>query len=413
MNEDPRSGSTPQEPVSPVDLVIDPEQVGLFNQPDYFALLSRLRSEAPVFRYAPNSWTIAGYDDIRTVSRDPQRFRSGDGVLMNDPKREGAELPGSILHMDPPEHAAWRKTASRWFTPRAVGRLEDGVRSITRGVLDRYSAGDAIDIVDAIAAPIPVLVIADLLGIGSADTADLRRWSDACVEGPDENPDSEAEVLSNMANVGELLAFLTEQVVERRTNPRGDLLTELVEAEVDGRGFRDDEVVMYCLSILVAGNETTRHLLSGSVNALFEHPEQRQALIGADPETIGTAVEECLRWVTPIQTFARTATTEVELGGHTIAEGDWVVLMYASANRDEQVFGSDASQFDTARPVKTANLAFGFGEHLCLGAAIARLEARVFLEEFLTRFGDYSITGSPTWVRSTLVRGYTSLPAVL
>jgi cytochrome P450 len=174
----------------------------------------------------------------------------------------------------------------------------------------------------------------------------------------------------------------------------------------------DDEVVLYCMSLLVAGNETTRHLLSGSVALLAGHAEQRAAL-RAEPAMIPGAVEECLRFVTPIQAMVRTATGDVELGGQAVAAGDWVVLLYASANRDEAAFGPDADRFDVTRPVSPASLAFGFGEHLCLGASLARLEARVFLEELLARFPELTITGDATWTRSSLVRGHVSLPAVL
>ena len=393
------------------DLAIDPETVGLFTRPDYYDVLARLRAEAPVYRYADHRWAVACHTDVRAVSKDPTRFCSSRGVLMNDPKRDGMDLPGSILHMDPPEHAAWRRVASRWFTPRAMASLHDGVAAITQRVLDELAPGDRIDLVDAVAAPIPVLVIAELLGIGDAERADFRRWSDACIGSPDQDPDGE-EAMVNLVAVGELLDFLGAHVSARRSTPRDDLLGALVAAEVDGRPLRDDELVMYCMSLLVAGNETARHLLSGSVAALHDHPDQRAALI-TDPSAIPTAVEECLRWITPIQSFARTATVEVELGGHTLEAGDWVVLLYASANRDERAFGPSAGSFEVSRPVNPMHMAFGFGEHLCLGAGLARLEAQRFLADFLARFPQYELAGEPTWTASTLVRGYHSLPVVL
>jgi len=392
-------------------LPVDPEQAGLFTDPEYFERMARLRAEAPVQRYAPHSWTVARYDDVRTVSRDPARFRSGQGVLMNDPMRAGHAIPGSILHMDPPEHAAWRRLGSRWFTPRAVARMEETVRAVTDSVLGELSPGQAVDLVDAVAAPIPVVVIAELLGVGDAvDRHEFRRWSDACIEAADIEGDDAA---ARMATAGELFAFLHEQVADRRRAPRDDLITTLVQAEVDDRPLRDDEVVMYCLALLVAGNETTRHLISGSLAALAEHPDQRRSLIAAGPAALPGAVEECLRWITPIQTFARTATVDLELGGETIEAGDWVVMLYASANRDERAFGPTADRFDIARPPDTAHTAFGFGEHLCLGASLARLEARVLLERFLLRFPTFTPTDPPTWVQSTLVRGFASLGATL
>lgn len=393
------------------ELAIDPETAGLYNRPDYFEVLAGLRRRAPVFGYAPHRWAVSRYAEVREVSRDPGRYCSGRGVLMNDPKRDGSELAGSILHMDPPQHGAWRKVASRWFTPRAVSLLEDRIRTITRGVLDGLSPGVEVDLVEAVAAPIPVLVIAELLGVGDAERTDFRRWSDACIEGADDDPGGE-EAVANMVAVGELLEFLGHHVAGRRRRPGDDLLSALVVAEVDGRPLQDHEVVMYCLSLLVAGNETTRHLLSGAAAALAEHPDQRAALV-ADPASAPDAVEECLRWVTPIQAFTRTATVPTELAGQAVEEGDWVVLLYASANRDEAAFGPDAGRFDVTRPAHPAHLAFGFGEHLCLGAALARLEGRVFLDEFLSRFPAYEIAGPGGWTRSTLVRGYHTLPARL
>ncbi|MEZ5135604.1 MAG: cytochrome P450 [Acidimicrobiales bacterium] len=394
------------------ELGIDPGVAGFFTRPDYADVLARLRAEAPVFAYTPGSWTVARYDDVRAVSRDPETFCSGQGVLMLDPVRDGATLPGSILHMDPPVHAEWRKVASRWFTPRAVAQLSERVHARTVEVLDRVEPGSEVDFVDAVAAPIPVLVIAELLGVGDADEQDFRRWSDACIEGAEDDTDHEAEGLEKMAAVGELMAFLGEHVSARRAEPGDDLLSLLVTAEVEGRALADDEVVMYCLSILVAGNETTRHLLSGAAAALYEHPDQR-ALLRRDADAMDGAVEECLRWVTPIQLFCRTATTDARIGDVDIPAGDRVVLLYASANRDEAAFGDDADRFDVTRPPNPAHLAFGFGEHLCLGASLARLEGRIVLRQLLDRFGAYEVTGEPTWGRSTLVRGMASLPVLL
>ena len=384
---------------------LNPEIPGMFTDPGYFDALSRLRAESPVHAYAPNSWMVTRYDDVRQMSRDPGRYCSGRGVLMNDPVRQGMELPGSILHMDPPEHAAWRALASRWFTPRAMGRLEDRVRVITAGLLDAVDHG-AIDLVEALAAPLPVLVIAELLGVDDRHHADFVRWSDGVIDGAD------AQDASAIEAVGEFLMFLNAEVLRRRGEPSDDLLSTRVASEVGGRGLADDEIVMYCLSLLVAGNETSRHLISGGLAALHDHPDQRAAL-AADPELLGGAVEECLRWVTPIQAFARTATTDVNLGGHDLPAGAWLVMMYASANRDTAAFGPTAGRFDITRAVNQTHLAFGFGEHLCLGAALARLEARVFFGEFLARYPDFTLVGEPTWTSSTLVRGYRTLPAVL
>ena len=389
---------------------VAPETPGLFTRPDYYDLLATLRREAPVYEYAPGSWTVAGYDDVRDVSRDPARFCSGRGVLMNDPLRNAGEIHGSILHMDPPAHAPWRQLVSRRFTPRAAATFTDSVRAAARLVLDEIEVGETVDFVDAIAVPFPVLVIAELLGIGDADRDDFRRWSDAAIS----STDTDTPALDDLAA---LYRFLVDHVRARRDGGEGDgatgdIVSTLANAEIDGRRVSTAEAVGYCLALLVAGNETTRHLVSGAALALSEHPDQR-ALLAADHSRIDAAVEECLRWVTPIQAFGRTVTGATELGGRPLREGDWVVLLYASANRDERVFGPTADRFDVTRRVDSSHVAFGFGEHLCLGAALARLEARVLLDEMLERFPAFEVAGEPSWVRSTLVRGMDRLPVTM
>jgi cytochrome P450 len=325
-------------------------------------------------------------------------------VLMNDPMRHGQKIDGSVLHMDPPEHGPWRALVTRRFTPRAVGSLEDRVRAVARSVLADVPEGEEIDFVDAVAAPFPVLVIAELLGLANADREQFRRWSDSVIDSPDRPGE-------NLADLGGLFQFLIDLVEARRAAPSDDIASAVVHAEVQGEPVTTREAVGYVLALLVAGNETTRHLVSGSAYALAEHPDQRGLLV-RNPARIANAVEECLRWVTPIQTFGRTATRATELRGRAIAEGDFVVMLYASANRDEEAFGPTAGEFDATRPLDAQHLAFGFGEHLCLGAALARLEGRVFLEELLARFPDYAPTGAPTLSRSTLVRGATHMPVV-
>jgi len=383
---------------------MNPELVGTFTEPGYYEALARLRREEPVRAYAPSSWTVACYDDVRTVSRETDVFCSGRGVLLNDPLRHGVKIQGSILHMDPPEHAPWRALVSRRFTPRAVSSLEDRIRTVARAVLAEVPEGTEIDFIDAVAAPFPVLVIAELLGIERGDRDQFRRWSDAAIESPDQ-PDE------NLTDLAALFQFLIHHVELRRNQPADDIASAVVHADVAGEPVTTREAVGYLLALLVAGNETTRHLVSGSTQALAEHPEQR-ALLARDPARIANAVEECLRWVTPIQAFGRTATRATRLQGRPIAEGDFVVMLYASANRDEAAFGPSAGRFDVTRPVDTQHLAFGFGEHLCLGAALARLEGRVFLEELLARFPDYVLTEEPELSRSTLVRGATRMPVV-
>jgi cytochrome P450 len=389
-------------------LLVDPAEPGFFLRPDYYEVLAHLRDEEPVFEVAPGVKVVSRYDDIRTVSRDPERFCSGQGVLANDPLREGVAIEGSILHMDPPEHGEWRRILNREFTGRAVGRLEGEVRALVRAHLDAVPRGEVVDLVDVLSAPIPVLVIAELLGVPDAERSEFRRWSDATIAATDGRAALSAE---DAQSVGELVTFLAAHGRAKAADPGPDVVSLLVQADVGGRQLTEGELVTFTMSLLVAGNETTRHLISGGAVALHDHPEQRAALV-ADPALVPTAVEELLRWVTPIQQFARTATGPCTLSDRPVDPGDYLVMLYASGNRDERAFGPTADRFDALRPVTVPNLAFGFGAHLCLGAALARLEARIVFEELLGRFPAYEVAGDVEWLASSLVRGPHRVPVV-
>jgi cytochrome P450 len=387
---------------------VDPRDPAFFARPDFHEALARLRSDDPVHRCDPGFWVLTRYEDIRDVSRDPAHFCSSRGALVNDPIRdkESSISSRSILHMDPPEHAAFRGLVNRRFTPRALAPLAEFVRKSAVTLLDDVVATEEIDFVSSLSAPFPLNVIAELLGIDDTHREDFRRWSDAAIESPDLPPDETAAAL------GELSAFLVDHIHSKQERPGDDLVSLLASSEVGGNPLTKEERFMFLLTLLVAGNETTRTLLSGAVIALHAHPDQR-AVLASDPGLSANAVEECLRWVTPVQAFCRTATEDVEVNGTPIDAGDYVCMIYASANRDEDVFGPDASRFDLRRPLNPVHLAFGFGEHVCLGASLARLESRIFLEELLARFPDYELTGPPENVASTTVAGFRSLPVVL
>ncbi len=389
-------------------LTIDPSTPGFFLRPDYYDVLSRLRAEAPAYECAPGVKVISRYDDIREVSRDPERFCSSRGVLVNDPLREGGSVEGSILHMDPPRHNQWRKVLNRNFTNRALSPMEDKIRAITRELLEAIPRGETVDLVDVLTAKIPVLVICELLGVPDADRRHFRRWSDATIVASDGHAamsDADNDALM------EMVAFLNELAEAKLASPADDIISLLVTSEIDGSRVSPGELLTFIMSLVVAGNETTRHLMSGSFIELAARPDMRAALYAA-PERIPAAVEECLRWVTPIQQFARTVTADTELGGVSLCEGDYLVLLYASGNRDEAAFGSTAGEFDILREPPTANLAFGFGEHFCLGAALARMEGRVLFEELGALEMMYDQAGEATYLPSSLVRGPDRAPFV-
>jgi cytochrome P450 len=390
------------------ELDIDPAVPGFFLRPDYYDVLARLRAESPIHEIAPGMKVVSRYHDIREISRDPERFCSGRGVLVNDPLRAGGSVDGSILHMDPPQHHQWRKILNREFAGRALSPMEPTIRRLAVELSEAIPFDEEIDIVERLTAPLPVFVIAELLGVPEDQRTEFRRWSDATIAATDGTATMSPE---DAASVGELVVFLEAHARAMADDPGSDIVSLLVQSEIDGRTLAPGELVVFNMSLLVAGNETTRHLLSGGMAALAEHPDAREQL-AADPTAIPGAVEECLRWVTPIQQFARTATRATELSGTPVAEGDYLVMLYASGNRDEDVFGPTASVFDPMRPVTVPNLAFGFGAHLCLGAALARMEGRIVFEELLARRPRYTVTGPGEWLPSSLVRGPHSLPMV-
>lgn len=376
-------------------------------EPEFFAgdpdpALAAQRAACPVrWHEDQRFWALCGHADIQEVSRDPGRFRSGAGVLMSDRGREIA-AQDSILYLDPPRHGSHRKLVSRAFTPRRVAELEPRIRALTVELLDQIDPEQSVDLVDALTSPLPLLVISELLGLPPGDRGRFRRWSDAVMQAATDM--TEESALAAL----ELFEYFDAQLDTRIAEPGDDLLSALVQAEVDGRHLERGELLGFCLTLLVAGNETTRSLMTGGLVALAERPDQRAAL-AADRSLVPGAVEEMLRWVTPIMAMARTATGDTVVGGTPVQAGDYLVLVYAAANRDESVFGPDAGSFDVRRR-SNPHLAFGFGEHFCIGAPLARLEARVLLDEVLRRWPDYKIVGPVVRAPSTLFRQITSVP---
>lgn len=367
--------------------------------------LARLRAESPVHWYEPGKfWALTRHADVLAVSKDPAAFCSSQGVLLNDRDR-AVMAADSILYIDPPTHSRYRKLVSRGFTARRVGALEERVRRLTVELLDVIDPRADVDLVESLAAPLPLLVIAELLGVPVGDRDQFRVWSDAVMEAASGITDENARLAL------ELMQYFEVAMKERRSAPRDDLLTVLVEAEVDGERLTTGEQLGFCMTLLVAGNETTRSAISGGLLALAAHPEQRARLAG-DATLLSGAVEEVLRWVTPIAAMARTATRDTVIGGETISAGDYVVMVYLSANRDEAEFGPTAASFDLARSTN-AHLTFGIGEHFCLGASLARLEMRVLLEELLPRFPSYEITDPGERIPSTLMRQWRDVRGVL
>lgn len=376
-----------------------------FHAGDPHATYTRWRREDPVHRDDDASlWVLTRHEDVARAARDPATFCSGRGVLLGDRDREVVPSQ-SILFLDPPEHSRYRKVVASQFHGRQVAELEPRIRDLAVDLLDRIEPGEPFDAVSGLATPLPLLLIAGMLGLDDGDLERLAAWSDACIAAA-VDPTEEAMTVGL-----EAAAYLWEAMQARKADPGDDLLSTLLVAEVEGERLAEDEVLGFCMSLLVAGNETTRHLISGGLLALAERPEQWERL-REEPSLLPTAVEELLRWVTPFIGFCRTATRDVEVDGTTIPADDYVLLALASANRDHTVFGPTADQLDVGRD-PNHHLAFGFGPHYCLGAQLARMEARVVLTELLGRATRIELVGEPVHTSSSFVNGLESLPLVV
>ena len=375
---------------------------------DPHAVFGRLRREDPLPWYpgSGGAWCVLKHADVMTVSRDPQRFTSTRGVQIGmNAEARPAFVPPTILEMDPPQHNQHRKLVIAAFTPRAAKGQETMVRQIARECLDAIEAGSVTDLVEGLAVPLPMYVIAEMLGVPRSDRPRFKQWSDSMIEAGGGRRSAATDAM-----LGEMLAYFASVLAERRRAPKDDLVSKLAFAEIEGDQLTDPEILMFCITLLAAGNETTRNLISGGSLLLMREPEQKQRLL-AEPALLPNAIEEMLRWWTPVQSFIRTATRDTEMRGKQIAEGDVLLLLYASANRDEDVWGGDADRFDIGRDhAHLRHLAFGFGEHLCLGAPLARLEARVLFEELLARFPHFELAGEPELLHSRLMRGVERLP---
>jgi cytochrome P450 len=390
----------PTRDASALPELLDPE----FYAGDPYPFYRALRAEHPLcWNTAGEFWAVSRHADLVAISRDPATFCSRKGVLLSDRGRQMAERE-SIIFLDPPVHAQYRRLVQPAFSPKRIAALEPRVRELARELCDGIQAGRPVEFVDAVAVPLPILVIAELLGIPAAQRAIFRRWSDAIIDA------ATAQSPETMLQVLELFEYFRTTLGERRASPGDDLISMLVHSEVDGEKLSENDLLAFCMTLLVAGNETTRNLIANGALALAQHPEQ-QRILADDPARIPHGVEEMLRWESPVMSFMRTATRDATIRGQHIAAGEHLLLLYASANRDEEVFGEDAERFVVTRTT-TDQLAFGVGPHFCLGAALARLEGRVLFEELLRRFPRMAVAGEPKRRPSAIMRGLVHLPLV-
>jgi cytochrome P450 family 142 subfamily A polypeptide 1 len=388
---------------------------GAFYAADPHRHFSWLRRHEPVY-WDPSSevWGIALHEDVTEVSRRRDRFCSGRSSRPDAPP-----IP-SMINLDDPQHRRRRGLVSKGFTPRRVAAHEPRIRALCRTLLARARERERFDFVHEVAAPLPMEMIGDLLGIEPEDRAQLQRWSDDLIAGTSASAPP-AALAAAIAAFGEWSEYARRVIDGRRRgvvparSPTGsseDLMSVLVRAEIDGERLSEEDLIQEGLLILVGGNETTRHVLTGGCEALLRHPDQRRWL-AEDPARIPAAVEEMLRWVTPIQNMNRTATADVVLRGRTIRAGDKVLLLYPSANRDERVF-AEPFRFDVRRD-PNPHLAFGIGAHFCLGASLARLELRVLFEELLAMLPDLELVSDAPLAASpsNFIRGIPAMEVAL
>jgi cytochrome P450 len=381
-----------------------------FYADDPFPLYGRLRAEAPVARNDTlGLWMVSRHAEVVAVSRDPDTFCSAKGIMAFEIGSD-YPTPPTMMHTDPPDHTRYRALVQPGFRPSYMRALEDGIRDRVRALVDTIEPGVPVDVVGDLAVPLPLQVISDLLGVPEDEWPRFFRWSEAVIPGATDWPEEERARLS-----GEMVNYLLAAAADRRADPKDDIISELGAAEVDGDRLTDAELGMFLVQLLVAGNETTRNMMSGGLVGFAGAPGEWEALAARSAAGTGRAlplaVEEMLRWTTPVVAFMRTTTREVELAGRELGAGEPVLMLYASANRDETVFGPTAGSFDAARD-PNPHVAFGFGAHFCIGAVLARVEGRILLEELLARFATVESAGPVVRTASPVIAGVKSAPLV-
>ena len=374
------------------------------------ALFAQLRAEAPVFRHAepngPGFWAVTRYDDVVAVSRDAATYSSYEGgtMVLDAPPEQLFVIRQMMLNMDAPQHTKLRALVNKGFTPRTVTRLHERIGELARAIVDRVAPQGECDFVTDVAGELPSYVIAELMGIPLEDGRDLYRLT--------ERMHTAAPTPEGMADgakaIFEMMSYSNGIRTEKRARPANDIASALLAAEVDGEKLSDLEFDMFFLLLINAGGDTTRNLVAGGMLELIANPDERRKLT-ADLTLLPGAIEEMLRWTTPVIHFRRTATRDSELHGQPIAAGDKVVVFYASANRDESAF-VDADRFDLTRS-PNEHVAFGGGGvHFCLGANLARVEIRAMFAEVLARLPDLELAGPVERLRSNFINGPRRMP---
>jgi cytochrome P450 len=390
---------------------------------DRFRAYARLRREAPVLWYEPGQfWALSKHEDISWLFlQGNPPFTTTQGLFMLEAKRperidardlDGTQQSGAGFFSDPPQHTRFRRLISSAFREEAVADLRKSAEELANELLDGLPENEPVNFVEAFSVPYTVGVIADFLGISREHSDDMRRWTDS-VQAPMGGGIAEGsrEWQQCADHQAELAGFLALELADRARQPRNDLLSTIATIEIDGERLPDASQVMIAFTVLIAGNDTTRHALSGGMAAFADHPEQWDKLTG-DPSLTPRAIEELLRWVTPVIHFGRRATEPLVIRDQEIAEGDFVAGLFESGNRDEDAW-ADADRFDITRSTRPPHFAFGWGIHRCVGASLAQLEMRIALDALRERFRGWELAEPPVRARSMVVNHFEDVPVVL
>jgi cytochrome P450 len=392
--------------------LFDPFAPGFTDDP--YPQYAALREDAPVYHHPMGFWLLSHYDDVSWLLRAPGMSvedRNVTDPLLLALRESGYRDRGgrlSMLDRDPPDHTRLRKLVSKAFTPRSVLTLRPRITELVDGMLDDLARAGHADFVETVAFPLPFTVIADLLGTPPADHARIRELTGTLVRSLEPiNDPALAEAISRAD--AELSGMAAEMIAWKRKNPAGDLLTALIHAEDDGDVLDDDELIAQTLLLYIAGHETTVNLLAGGTLALLRNPDQLE-LLRRDPGLMPNAVEEMLRYDSPVQASRRITLAPVAASGVVIPAGSFVMASLGSANRDERYFGPDAGEFRVGRDNARQHVSFGAGPHHCLGASLARLEAEIAIARIISRLPGLALDGEVTWNGRINLRGPARLP---
>jgi cytochrome P450 len=366
---------------------------------DPYATYAALREEPPALQPGLNFWPVSRYDDVTQVLKNPQIFSSA-GM--------GGGIDGlgsrTIISTDPPDHTYLRNLVNRAFTPRMVAEMEPRIREIARDYVGRVAANGRMDLVADLAIPLPVTIIAEILGVEAERREDFKRWSNALIGTTSGDPAANA---ANEADIAEFRAYFTDAVAKRQQTPHDDLIAALVQGDAAEGRLTSAEIVAFAMLLLIAGNETTTNLIGNALKALCEHPDQL-ALVTEDAARIPNMIEEALRWDSPVQFLFRMTKEDTVIGDAKIPAGNPVIPIYASANHDESKYPG-GERFDITGNTQ-GHLAFGLGPHFCLGAPLARLEAKVAFEELFAATRNIRTDGEGQRIDSLMLRGMKTLP---